>query len=191
MILKGNEDLRIKKTITNIHNSFINLILKKDYSKITVKEVCNLAVINKKTFYNYYKSLDELLFEMQEIMLIEYTEKIKNLKVPEDLYKINEEFFRYSVSKGEVYEKIMCSENYAFLGKNVAQNFVKYVWKSYIEKDKIDKSRQNILFCYLQNVGLELYRQWVYDKKQIPLDEIIKLSGELLCSGVNGFINRK
>ena len=188
MILKGNEDLRIKKTITNIHQAFVDMILKTDYSKITVKSICDKAMINKKTFYSYYETLDNLLLEMQEIMLQEYTEMVKDYKVPDDLYKINEEFFKYSVSKGEVYEKIMCSESYSFVGKNVAGNFVESVWGNFSYKNLKDKYRQNLLYCFLSNIGLELYRQWVFDKKQIPIEEVIKLSGELLCNGVNGFL---
>ena len=33
------EDIRIKKTIRNIHKSFIELFKGKDYEKITVKEL--------------------------------------------------------------------------------------------------------------------------------------------------------
>lgn len=188
MILNGNEDLRIKKTITNIHQAFADIILRTEYSKITVKSVCDKAMINKKTFYTYYETLDNLLIEMQEIMMSEFSERVKNYKVPDDLYKINEEFFKYSVSKGEVYEKIMCTESYAFVGKNVSQNFVKSVWGDFSNTNLKDESKKNLLFCFLHNLGLELYRQWVYDEKKIPLDEVIKLSGELLCNGVNGFL---
>lgn len=190
MILKGNEDLRIKKTITNIHQAFVDMILKTDYSKITVKSICDKAMINKKTFYSYYETLDNLLLEMQEIMLREFTGIVKDYKVPEDLYKINEEFFKYSVSKGEVYEKIMCFESYSFIGKNVAGNFVESVWGQFSSKNLKDKYRQNLLYCFLSNIGLELYRQWVFDNKQIPIEEVIKLSGELLCNGVNGFLKQ-
>lgn len=189
MILNGNEDLRIRKTIMNIHQAFIDVILKTDYSKITVKSICHKAMINKKTFYNYYQSLDDLLYEMQEIMLSEFLERTVEYKVPNDLYKINEEFFLYSVSKGEVYEKIMCCESYSFVGKNITENFVKSVWSDFLDAKLNDKYKTNILFAFLHNLGLELYRQWVYDDKKIPLNEIIEISGKLLCHGVNGFLN--
>lgn len=44
------EDIRIKKTIRNIHKSFIELFKGKDYEKITVKELIEKAEINKKNF---------------------------------------------------------------------------------------------------------------------------------------------
>ena len=186
MILKGNEDLRIKKTITSIHQAFIDMMLKTDYSKITVKSICDKAMINKKTFYCYYETLDYLLLEMQEIMMSEFLERVKAYKVPDELYKINEEFFRYSVSKGEVYEKIMCCESYSFVGKNISKNLVQSDWNSFL--DGKSKEKINLLLCFLHNTGLELYRQWVYDGKKIPLEDVIKLSGALLTNGVYGFL---
>ena len=51
MILTGNEDLRVKKTITGIKTAFEALICEKEYDRITVKELCDRAQVNKKTFY--------------------------------------------------------------------------------------------------------------------------------------------
>ena len=65
MILQGNEDLRVVKTIEGIKSAFESLICEKDYDRIRVKELCERARINKKTFYHYYETLDALLAEMQ------------------------------------------------------------------------------------------------------------------------------
>ncbi len=191
MILNGSEDLRIKKTITNIHQAFIDMIIQTDYSKITVKSICDKAMINKKTFYTYYETLDSLLFEMQEIMLEEFTKRTAKYKVPDDLDKINEEFYRYSISKGEAYEKIMCTESYAHIGKNITKNFVNSVWGNFSKLGINNEYKRNLLICFLNSAGLELYRQWVFDGKKISIDEVIKLSSELLCRGVIGFLNNK
>ncbi len=46
MILQGNEDLRVRKTIQGIKNAFEELICEKEYERITVKELCDKAQIN-------------------------------------------------------------------------------------------------------------------------------------------------
>ena len=53
MILTGNEDLRVVKTIAAIKRAFDELICEQDFERITVKELCERAQINKKTFYHY------------------------------------------------------------------------------------------------------------------------------------------
>jgi len=65
MILTGNEDLRVQRTIESIKKAFEELICEMDYEKIKVTELCSRAKINKKTFYIYYPSLDDLLAEIQ------------------------------------------------------------------------------------------------------------------------------
>ena len=85
MILTGNEDLRVKKTITGIKTAFEALICEKEYDRITVKELCDRAQVNKKTFYHYYETLDALLAELQLELSSAYLERIRHFKLPEEL----------------------------------------------------------------------------------------------------------
>lgn len=110
MIINGTEDLRVQKTIEAIHKAFEELICEMDYEKITVKELCERAKINKKTFYRYYAVLDDLLAELQGILTQEYLKRIENYRVPEDLDKINREFFLYSVEKDQYTKKSLAAE---------------------------------------------------------------------------------
>lgn len=49
MILTGNEDLRIKRTIESIYEAFKKLLCETDYEKISVTKLCQEARISKKT----------------------------------------------------------------------------------------------------------------------------------------------
>ena len=53
-------DLRIEKTEKGIKNAFIELRSKKPLEKITVRELCEIARINKSTFYSHYKDIYDL-----------------------------------------------------------------------------------------------------------------------------------
>ena len=50
-------DIRIEKTEKAIRNAFIELRSGKPLEKITVKELCQLAYINKSTFYSHYEDI--------------------------------------------------------------------------------------------------------------------------------------
>lgn len=50
-------DIRIEKTEKAIKNAFIELRSKKALEKITIKELCGLACINKSTFYSHYADI--------------------------------------------------------------------------------------------------------------------------------------
>ncbi len=187
MFISGNEDLRVQKTITAIRQTFIDLLTDMDYEKITVKALCERAKINKKTFYRYYETLDALLIELLEEFSNGYMEKIKNYRVPEDLEQINREFFLYSSKQSSVYEKIVCSVSHHHFGNKMISKIVECTWKNSSMFQDLKKYEQKILLTFACNVGLELYRQWVNEGKNIALEEIIKLSSELLCRGTSGY----
>ena len=62
-------DLRIEKTQTNIKNAFIELRAKKSLEKITVRELSDLARINKATFYRHYEDIYALSEEIENEMI--------------------------------------------------------------------------------------------------------------------------
>ena len=189
MILNGTEDLRVQKTMEAIHDAFSQLICKYNYEDITIKELCSLARINKKTFYHYYTCLDDLTAEMQSVMSLGYLKRIADYRIPEDLDKINREFFLYSESQGLVYEKITCSHNYGSIRNTMINDVMSSTWEKAPAIMKLDEPHRNILLHFIETASVEIYCQWVKDGKKIPLEEIIALSNELLCSGVDKFIH--
>lgn len=188
MILDGTEDLRVQKTIEAIHKAFEEMLYEMNYEKITVKELCERAKINKKTFYRYYAVLDDLLAELQGLFTQEYLKRIENYKVPEDLDKINREFFLYSVEKGPLYEKITCSGSYDYIRSKMVNDVMNSKWGQSTWLQLLEPSKQAVLLEFIQSASMAVYRKWVADGKKIPLRDMIELSNQLLCSGVNGFI---
>lgn len=59
-------DPRIHKTKLAIRNALFSLMKKKNISDITISEVSALAEINRKSFYNHYNNLQDVLYEYQE-----------------------------------------------------------------------------------------------------------------------------
>ena len=57
----GNVDLRIKRTRKAIYASFFALLKEKDFEKISVKDIADMAMISRNTFYLHYADKYELL----------------------------------------------------------------------------------------------------------------------------------
>ena len=53
-------DLRIEKTKRAITNTFLELRSKKPLERITIRELCEKAMINKSTFYSHYRDIYDL-----------------------------------------------------------------------------------------------------------------------------------
>ena len=65
-MIKKNEDVRIMKTKKALKNSFIGLLKTTPYSKFTIIDICTNANVHRATFYNYYKSKEDLFISIIE-----------------------------------------------------------------------------------------------------------------------------
>ena len=71
-------DLRIERTRKSIHNAFIQLRSKKPLEKITVKELSDLAYINKATFYSHYHDIYDLSDKLEDELIASIIKTIPN-----------------------------------------------------------------------------------------------------------------
>ena len=190
MILKGHEDLRVVKTIEGIKAAFEKLICEKEYEDITVKELCSLARINKKTFYHYYETLDALLAELQAELSAGYIERIRDFSLPEDLDKVNRAFFLYSAEQGLAYERITCSGAYHAIRDDMVESVNDAGWGKSRQYQRLSPFEQKLLMSFINHAVLSAYIQWVEDGKQMPVEDVIALTNRIVLGGVNGFFNR-
>lgn len=58
-------DRRVKRTRGRIINAFLALRAKKNIEKISVKELCDQADINKSTFYTHFKDIYDLTDQLE------------------------------------------------------------------------------------------------------------------------------
>lgn len=66
-------DLRVIKTRKNIEESFIELLEKKDFHRITVQDLLDQALINRSTFYKHYSDK----YELAQILCSQVFEMLK------------------------------------------------------------------------------------------------------------------
>ena len=87
------DDLRVRKTKEAIRRSFEDMICEMDYEKITVKELTDRAMINRKTFYLHYETLDDLLEELQQEIVDSFTSQNISFKSMSDIKRIVRYFY--------------------------------------------------------------------------------------------------
>ena len=59
-------DARVRYTRMRIRDAFLSCLAEKPVSKITVKEICDLAEINRATFYKHYADSFDLLEKLED-----------------------------------------------------------------------------------------------------------------------------
>lgn len=187
MNTEDNNDLRVQKTLAVIRKTFEEMLLEMNYEKTTVKELCDRAKINRKTFYRYYPTIDDLLAELQFHISKGFIDRVKGYKIPQEQDKIIREFFLYNATQNELYEKITCSGSYQYVRNKMINNVMAQTWEQSDSIKKLDTYRQNLLTAYVTSSSIEIYKQWVTDGKKVPLEELVTIAIELICQGLYGF----
>lgn len=98
-------DRRIKYTKMVLKESFIALLRKKAITKISIKEICEAADINRTTFYAHYSSQYDLLREIQNELtteIISYLNKYKLTKDGAVSIELLEAIFEYIKENSEI-----------------------------------------------------------------------------------------
>ena len=165
-----------------------------DYAQMSIKELTDRAMINRKTFYLHYSTLDELLGKLQAELYMELLESISDFRIPDDLEKIVRELFDFCNKTDSVNEKILCSQGNFPVGKSPGDYARKSLFSSYHSDhtvSKHSKQEQNILDAYLNGSICFIYSQWIADGRSLPLEKVVRFATDLILSGISGLSQMK
>lgn len=113
--MAGAENQRVKLTKTLLKNSLIELMHSKPVNKITIKELCQNAEINRSTFYLYYTDQYALLNAIEEELVLNIQEHLGKIDSNTHSIQYLESLLSYIEKNADIFETLLCrQENLAF-----------------------------------------------------------------------------
>ena len=176
-------DLRVRKTLSVIQEAFEELMLERPYGKITVTALCDRALINKKTFYRYYSTLDDLLEETEKRFGTGYIERTRGMRYPTDLEKITREFLEYSAEQGPLYDAIVCSGWHGDVFMKVVSEMENERYAKSAPPEGWTHEEWSLYMKGVTSFQWQWYRQWVEDGRVVPLERMVEIACSLLVNG--------
>ena len=97
-------DRRVRYTKMVLRESFIDLLKEKPVSKITIKEICDKADINRATFYAHYTDQFDLLRQIQDELIGEIISCLEKYSFASDTVPVEmlEMIFDYIRDNAEI-----------------------------------------------------------------------------------------
>lgn len=127
-------DLRVEKTRSSIINAFIELRGKKPLEKITVKELAELARINKATFYSHYEDIYDLSKQLEDETINSIINHISNLDMlVEDPKRITTELTTAFLSEITLVNILFSDSRNAILSSCLEKKFKEIIFKNHPE----------------------------------------------------------
>lgn len=185
MPMERKTDLRVQKTRTAIKDAFKKMVMEMDASDITVKELTDRAMIHRKTFYLHYTTIEALYEDILKELSEEYYKEIDQLPPDAPFTEVNRVFFTFMASQEPYMEKIICTSSYREFADRLFMSMMVHNRSRYNPYAAYTQEQQNIINTFLGVTSINIYRRWLYDKKVIPLDELISFSGQLFMNGIS------
>ena len=189
---EAKPDRRILKTKKAIYEALIELMQKKKLNSITVTELAAAANINRKTFYTYYptvndvldEGINELISSMKDLMYS--MSEDYNMLSPQTLFA----FLNTIMSDADIVKDLFASSNGSLLFNRLQKALQETLIKELIDNDikmNIPVEQYPLISSFVAGGMISMYYEWVTNPNGTTLDEMTRTLTTLIISGVHAF----
>ncbi|MBQ7948268.1 MAG: TetR/AcrR family transcriptional regulator C-terminal domain-containing protein [Clostridia bacterium] len=182
------QDRRVQRTKKAIRNAFLKMLAEKDLEKISVKEIADNADVDRKTVYNYYTGVYDILDDLENDLAQEFERAIDSFDFStrhvEDIFVELSHLLKKNL---DIYELIMKIDG----NSRLVSKFVVYL------KEKIgsfigrvnDYSAEKIeVAAEYVTAGMYMaYRHWFNSDRKQSLEEFTLDVSRLVMGGLPAY----
>ena len=180
-------DRRVLRTKKNIRQAFLHLLSEKSLSQITVKELSNLADINRKTFYMYYSNIEDILAELEDelvLKLVHVFEKELFQKEMFNSYSFFENLNHTIQEDIDLYRILNHSDLLPHLIQRAKNALIEVFFRKYNISADSDNERYILYAEYAASGILSMYTKWFSRDFHMSLEELTRTAAEITLYGL-------
>lgn len=172
MNTKNNQRTRLSKQL--LKNAMMVLLQEKgNIEKISVRELCERAELNRSTFYAHYNEPKDLLNEIENELLDSTKEHLKKIGEEDSAgaHKYILSFLEYIKRNGDIFRILLvdCVEP-EFRTKFMQQSVIQFMENIDIV---IEKETEQYVYSYILNGSTGVITQWIRSNFSIPESELM------------------
>ena len=177
-------DLRTERTKRSIANAYLELRKHKTIEKITVKELSEVAFINKATFYTHYSDIYDLADQLENDFM---DSMINDLPHPESILTdpalATRELADMLISKSDVTTILFSGSRQSLLSEKIYAALTKYIDSNYPREERSLKN--SIVLSIIIQGCFHAYQMFTNDENR---DEVTTILGEVGTCLKNNFL---
>ncbi len=186
------------KSAEKMHNALITLLNKKDFELITVKEICELAEVNRSTFYLHYDNSYDLLKETIEAVYKDFFSRFSadgnkeiNLKEKsdEELFLITPKYLMPYLEFVEDNRKlffIMYEKNEMMGAEKTYEKWFKEIFGPILTRFGVSQDEQPFIMIFYLNGIIGIINEWVARDCKESKETIISIIQKCIPSSRKG-----
>jgi AcrR family transcriptional regulator len=172
-------DRKTRYTRKALAESLIELMKDKPFTKITIRELCEKADVNRTTFYAHYRDQYDLLKQIEEETL-SYIEailnKYDNKRSKREVLEMVEELFDFIANNSNSLQVLLSENGDIGFQKKLFRHFMfKEQLLKYFPQKSIKEERKEYWSVYVINGAIGLVQHWLKDNMSVPVSELAKI----------------
>ena len=186
-------DRRVIKTKKAICNALIELLGSKTLNEITIKEVADLADVNRKTIYNYYAGVREILEEIEDTvvanidLVLAKVDMYKSLENPLNIFDTINNILNSNL---EFYRKLLNINASSKLVSKIIVSVALKLKTVLLQQSLVPEDKADLVSTYVVGGMLYAYQYWFNTNSKTPLSQFSKNVSKLLLTGIEGVIKQ-
>ena len=187
-------DRRIAKTKRAIYSAFAELLSERDLDDITIRDIVDIADINRKTFYNYYSGIYDLLDEIENSIVQTFEEALgeTDFRAAVDSPHILFENLTTIINSNlEFYGHLISMKSNASLITKIVDLLKEKTREAVIRQLPDIEKKADIILDFVFSGMLSVYQSWFLSENRPPI-EFVSETVSLLCfGGINSILNKE
>ncbi len=186
-------DRRARRTKALLKEAFIKLLSEKKLNEITVKELCDVADINRGTFYLHYMDIYDLKDKLEEELYLEFDQLvIETSTILEELdsYQFFLTLFQLTEKHAELIGVLLGPNGDIDFSRKMQaifkERYLELLLGQNLSEASLDYSYS---YNFLSSGFTGLIEGWINDKKAVSIEEMARLTNALIIDGVMALRN--
>lgn len=190
-IIPGAEkmDRRVRRSRAAIRAAFLDLLMEKEYTQITVKELAARADVNRKTFYTHYSSLDDVLSEVEAIYAAELERTLdraqffdKNAARDHVLSCVEGTVTRHY----EVLRRLSKARSLEYIRRRVEHTTSQVVERKLAQLPSVPEKLRPYAAQQLAAGVVAAFIMWMNAEEPVPFADLAAISEQMILRGLAG-----
>lgn len=189
---RRSPDRRVVKTKRAIKNAFAKLLSQKDINNITISDIAAEADINRKTFYNYYAGIHEVIDEIENDIIRRFDDALTEIDFKNSLnspYLIFEKLTNIINADMDFFGYLLSMNSNVSLSSKITDLLTGKVKSLILQYVEAEETRVDIMLEFMISGMVAVYKRWFNSDRSEPVEEISSQIKTLALQGLNGFLD--
>ena len=176
----------ILKTKHAIYNAFVELLSETEINHITITDISKKADINRKTFYNYYSDIYEVMEEIENMTVDTFIKRLDTIEftnMTDFLTQVFVEFTEIINSDLDFFSHLFKTNNRSILIVKIVEAIKEYIRKRIEEKQVLDLEKFNLVADFYIPGILSVYMNWFMNNHNISIEKLSHILTDLILHG--------